>query len=127
MRTVTPAAPAAESKSFLQAYFDYIWARRPKDVEFRASISIQTALSVLREQSQLTREQMATRLGVDNAKLAYLEARGTLSETQYLALIEAATEYSLPNLAQLFHSKLVLFRHTNIRGNKKRGRRAFNE
>lgn len=75
----------------------------------------------------MTREQLATRLGVDNAKLAYIEARGKLTDRQFQALIETANEYSMSNLAHFFETKLTLSHAANVRGNKIRGRRPFGE
>lgn len=115
-------------RELLQAFFEYLWVRRPNDVDYRSSGSIQSAMAHLREQSRMTREEMSTRLGVNNSRLGYLEAHGNLTPHQLQILAGLADEYAMPNLAAYFKTKLVIQNHPHIGGDKKRGRRnAFNE
>lgn len=94
---------------FLESYFKTVTSRRSRDIYYRDSITIQTAVSVLRRETRLTREELSERLRVNASKLAYLEATGGLNETQLLVLIDIATEYAMPNLAHYFETKRILY------------------
>jgi transcriptional regulator with XRE-family HTH domain len=111
----------------LKAFFDSLWLRRPNDVSYRPSLTIQAAMSHLREQSKMTREEMSDRLGVNNSRLAYLESRGNLTEKQLHCLVDLAHEYAMPNLAGYFESRLAIFHHPNVRGERTRGRRKIEQ
>lgn len=107
---------------FLQLFYNHAWTKRPRDIEsqYFGMVTIQAALSHLRDQSGVTREQMAERLGVLNSRLAYLELKGSLTEAQYLALISMAAEFSMPNLAEYFGQKMRAYLRPGKRGPKRR-------
>jgi transcriptional regulator with XRE-family HTH domain len=121
------AVPMPPRHTILQSYFDFIWAKRPRDVEFRATLTIQMCLTILRDQTRLAREEFASKLGVSNSRLTYIESRGKLTEAQFKTLISLCEEFGLDNLAKVFDSKMILARNPHIRGNKTRGRRTFDE
>jgi hypothetical protein len=106
---------------FLETYFALIHEKRARDIQPRESIEIPTALSVLRRETRMTREELAERLKSNPSKLAYLETVGHANETQLLILIGIAEEYAMPNLAQYFESKRLLY--CAAHGGKGRNRR----
>ncbi len=112
-------------RDFMELYFENLWSQRPRDVEYRPYFSLQTGITILREQTKLTREELAQRLNLSNSKLAYAEARGNFNEAQYITLKALAEEFGLVNLAGFFNSKLILFRRPHVSGNKTRGRQKF--
>jgi hypothetical protein len=100
---------------FLQACHAAVWSRRPRDIPYRDSITIQAALAGFIEQTGIKREELADRLKMPFSKLHYLESTGKFNEAQLETLIELAKDYSLPNFAQFFDSTLSIWKY-NRRG-----------
>lgn len=105
---------------FMEGCHGIIWSQRPRDIPYRDTITMQRAICEFINQTGISREELADRLLLNYAKLAYAETTGKLNESQLETMITLAKDYSLPNFAQYFDSALHVFKaNRRVRNLKK--------
>jgi len=96
----------------IESLFDQIWQKRPSDISpMDSGTPAQDLMASLRQQTGITVNYMASRLGVLPSKLPYLETRGNFRPDQLERLAELAEEFCLDQMAHLFRRRRSQLEH----------------